>query len=96
MSELHVNGRPVPYETVPVDYMAGAVKRYFENGIEPGSFLAALLCNDLCETIARADDTNGANLTHWVRWLYNNAPSSSWGSRANYKRWIETCQETAS
>ncbi len=43
MSELIVNGRPIPYETVPVSYMADSMRNYFEHGISPGSFGAALL-----------------------------------------------------
>lgn len=94
-TQLHVNGRPIDYTSVPVPYMSGAVERYLENGIEPGSFLAALICNDLREAIARADDNNGRNLTAWVQWFYNNAPSNSWGSRPAYQAWITERQSVA-
>ncbi len=88
IDQLLVNGRPIPYDTVPVAHMAGGMRRYFENGISPGSFGKALLSNDLCETLARADDDNAACVRQWVQWLYNNAPAGSWGSPANYANWI--------
>ena len=90
MSELIVNGRPIPYETVPVSYMADSMRNYFEHGISPGSFGAALLCNDLRETFGRADDTNGRHIRAWVQWLYDNAPAGSWGSRENFMEWMES------
>lgn len=89
---LIVNGREIPYETVPVAYMADAVKNYLEHGLHPGSFLAALLSNDLKETFARADDENGRAVRKWVIWLWNNAPSQAWGSA---QRVVEWCDQRA-
>lgn len=88
MVELLVNGRPIPCETVPVSYMADGMRRYFENGISPGSFGTALLCNDLRETFGRADETNSRCIRQWVQWLYDNAPAGSWGSRERFNDWI--------
>lgn len=81
--------REIDYSTVPVDYMAGAVQRYIEQGIEPGSFMRALLSNDLRGAIARADGMNIARIPHWVVWMENNLPGASWGSVQNYEGWIE-------
>ena len=90
---LFVDGRPIPYDTVPVPHMAGGMRRYFERGIPPGSFSKALLSNDLRETFARADADNAACIREWVQWLYNNAPSGSWGSPENFANWIKRQQE---
>jgi hypothetical protein len=92
MSELFVNGKPIPYDTVPVSYMADSFRLYFERGISPGSFGAALLCNDLRESFARADDTNSQHIRQWVQWLYDNAPNSSWGSREKFFAWMKSRQ----
>ena len=59
-AQLIVNGRPIPYDTVPVRYMADGMRRYFEHGIPSGSFGHALLCNDLRETFARAELSSSA------------------------------------
>lgn len=92
MTELLVNGRPIPYDTVPVRYMADGMRNYFEHGISPGAFGVALLCNNLCETFARADDNNSRYIRDWVQWLYDNAPAGSWGSRENFMDWMESRQ----
>lgn len=72
----------VPY------YMMDAVKRYVINRIPPGSFLSAVICNDLREAVGRADDENAANLSNWVRFFYNYTPSGCWGSPDNFQRWL--------
>jgi hypothetical protein len=81
----------IDYATVPVDYMAGAMQRYVEQGIEPGSFLRALLSNDLRGAIARADGMNVARIPHWVVWMENNLPGGAWGSSERYESWILRC-----
>ena len=85
---LLVNGAPIPYHTVPVAYMESGLRRYFEERQDVGDFLTALLCNNLRETLACADDENAQRIPEWVRWLYNHAPAGSWGSRENYKAWL--------
>lgn len=70
------------------DYMIGGLRRYIENGIAPGHFLTAVLCNDLRGAIERGDDTNTAVLPNYIRFLYNYAPSECWGSPEKFKAWI--------
>jgi hypothetical protein len=41
-----VNGKPIEYDRIPVNYMVDGMKLYFECGILPGSFGTALLEND--------------------------------------------------
>lgn len=72
------------------DHMKKAVKNYLEEGIPPGHFLTAVLCNDLKEAIARADDINILALPNIVSWFYNNAPKACWGSEDNFNSWIES------
>lgn len=76
-------------------HMVGAVKRYIINGIPPGSFLTAVLCNDLREAYARADDENAASMMGWVQFLYNYAPYGCWGSPEIYSDWLARAQEQA-
>ena len=71
------------------DYMGGGVDRYIEHGIEPGSFLSAVICNDLFEAIGRADEQNTRNLPAYCAYFYNEAPGACYGSKEAMKAWIE-------
>lgn len=57
-----------------------SIRDYVEHGADPGSFLAAIICNDLKATVAQADDTNMANIPAFVCYFYNEVPSDCWGS----------------
>ncbi len=76
-------------------YMMGGLKRYIEHGIAPGHFLTAVLCNDLCESVSRADDCNAANLPAYIGYLYNEAPAACWGSHEKFRAWLSTKQGDA-
>lgn len=52
-----------------------------------GSFLAAVLDNDLEQAIGRGDDAAIANLPHIVAYLYNDCPRHCWGSPAATELW---------
>jgi hypothetical protein len=70
------------------EHMRGAMQRYIDYGIEPGSFLSAVICNDLIGAVGRADDINKYRIGDYCRFLYNDAPSDCWGSPAKYQAWI--------
>ena len=65
-----------------------SLKRYIEHRIPTGGFLEAVLSNDLKEAIGRADEDNMRVLPEIVGWLYNEAPSSCWGSPQRVKEWL--------
>ena len=69
--------------------MISGLRRYIENGIEPGSFLSSLLCNDLRRTFEAADDVNSHRVRDYVQFLYSYAPAGCWGSEEKYVAWIE-------
>ena len=71
------------------EYMHGAIIRYYENGIEPGDFLTAVINNDLTEAIGRADDTNVNALKAYIMWFYNQVPRGSWGRPHAVSDWLE-------
>lgn len=79
----------VPNWSLIPDYMVGSLRRYIENGIEPGHFLTAILCNDLKKTFTAADSVNARRVRDYVDFLYNYAPSDCWGSPQKYDKWIE-------
>ena len=75
-------GRHIP------EHMIGAVLGYFNEHVEPGDFLCALLANDFMEACGRADDKNISALPVWAVLLYNEAPSNAYGSPEKVKAWL--------
>ena len=75
------------FSPVP-DHTREALERYFLYAFEPGSFVKAVLCNDLVSSVARADHFNKPAIAGIVEWIVNNAPEGSWGHEDYYKEWI--------
>ena len=72
----------VPCPHYPVrDDIIESLQRYIDHGILPGSFLTAVLENNLSNAVANADPVNLANLRNIVGYVYNYLPSVAWGSR---------------
>ena len=71
------------------EYMMEGIRRYIDHGQRPGRFLTAVICNDLREACAMADDVNIRNLPAYVAYFYNEAPSPCWGSREKMDEWIK-------
>jgi hypothetical protein len=86
-SGYHFRGRTIPELT------AAGLARYLDQHIKPGSFLSAVLCNDLRESLACADDENTDSLQAIVAYLYNEVPSAAWGSPEKFQAWLEAGHE---
>ncbi len=71
------------------EHMRDGMKLYIERGVQPGSFMEAVLCNDLREALGRADHINRHALFNIVSWLFSYAPSDCWGSPEKYTQWIK-------
>jgi hypothetical protein len=65
-----------------------SLERYISQRVETGSFLRAVLENDLRAACERADLQNRYRLFAIVQWLHGNAPSSCWGSTAAVHYWL--------
>lgn len=65
------------------------LRLYLEHGIEPGGFLMAVLSNDLVGAFSKADNENLQILDEIVKYVYNNLPSNSWGSREIVSTWLK-------
>ena len=87
-----VNGEPIDYSPLP-EHMQDGMRRYMESGIEPGSFLYAVLSNNLMDAFGRADSINRHHLREYCEWLYNYAPRGSFGSQERVKAWIADQQQ---
>jgi hypothetical protein len=68
--------------------MQNALRRYVLEGVPPGHFLTAVICNDLKGAVGAADDTNLELLQTYVRWFYNIAPAPCWGSKEKMDVWM--------
>ena len=71
-------------------HMWGALDRYLEHGIPPGSFLEAVLANDFLGAAGRVDENNGLCLNDWARVVFNELPQRAHGSRERIGDWINS------
>jgi hypothetical protein len=67
-----------------------ALRMYVEQHIEPGSFLRAVLENNLCESFAKADMHNRYALFDICNYVYNWTPMNCWGSRKAVREWLNS------
>lgn len=79
----------VNYDNLPI-HMQNSIRLYVEEKIEPGSFLFAVLSNDLTQAFGRADEINREAMFDWANWLYNECPRNIWGSREIVQKWIDS------
>lgn len=85
---MKVNGGDIDYSRLP-EHMREGAANWIEYGIDPGHFLSAVICNDLFEAYARADETNRVRMFDIVCFFYNDAPSGCYGSRAKMEAWVK-------
>jgi len=71
------------------DRIKEAVNRYYNDGILPGSFLQAVLTNDLFGAVRHADPYSYAALREIISYVYNELPSKCHGSRKNVLAWSD-------
>ena len=79
---INMHGLRIP------EHMIYAVLAYFNDHVDPGDFLLAVLANDFMESCCRADEKNLAALPAWAALLYNEAPIGSYGSPEDVKYWL--------
>lgn len=73
---------------VPVDLQDGLANWIILHS-PPGGFLQAVLANDLKESLARGSAVSLHGLENIVRFLYQEAPGSCWGSVAHVQKWCD-------
>lgn len=77
---------PPVWSLIP-EHMHDGVQRYIEHGILPGSFLYAVLCNDLTEAVMNADSINANHLVGYIKFLSAYCPSECWGTPERVAAW---------
>lgn len=69
--------------------LAESLVHYLRHGVPVGSFLLAVLSNDLYEAVRRGDDENQRALADYVRVLTWAAPHAAWGSPERVRAWMQ-------
>lgn len=73
---------------LPLHMQEGAML-YVTHGAHPGSFLSAVLRNDLISAAENADDINRYALYEWAVFVYNAVPVMARGSQEAIAKWVE-------
>lgn len=88
-SSIHtVSPSSARYAAIPEDTMS-ALTLYVNEGIRPGSFLQAILHNDLFGAHARADKENYNAISLIVSYIYNEIRGDCWGGPQIMREYIE-------
>lgn len=66
-----------------------SLKRYVQHHCPTGSFLNAVLENNLMESLGRADEENQRDILEIVRYLHWEMPSACHGSPEKVAAWLE-------
>lgn len=77
----------IDYSRLP-EHMQEGFRLYIERGIPGGSFMTAVLSNDLMGAFGRADEINRARLFETCVFLRSEAPIGCYGSPEHVKDWI--------
>jgi hypothetical protein len=70
-----------------IAHLIPGLRRYIEDHIETGSFLRAVLSNDLREACARYVGTDWV-MSDLVNYIELNAPEACWGSPEKVMHWL--------
>lgn len=81
------------HDTYVPDNLRDGIKAYIETGRPVGSFLAAIICNDLKGAVFSGHPGILINIPSIVRWFWNYAPSSCHGNENNYRGWTDARQK---
>jgi len=76
------------WQLIP-EHIRESVKNYIEDGCPVGDFLQAVIRNELCEAVGRADSINRNRLYDIIYFFYNFAPGACWGSPEKMQAWME-------
>lgn len=77
----------VDWASLSAPHLRRGLVLYVEQGVMPGQFLSAVLCNDLTKAVASADAVCRARLVDVVEWVWRNLPGNCWGSHNKVLEW---------
>ena len=76
--------------------IVAAIDRFVEHRIAPGSFVRAVLCNDLAGVFRAGDDDSLRGLRDIMRYIHWEIPSGCHGSSAKVDKWLRGQEEQGS
>lgn len=79
------------YNKVP-DHLHDGIVAYIVDGIIPGGFFTAVVCNDLRGAFERADQISINYMKAILTYMYCYAPSTCWGSVERMVKWVRLRQ----
>ena len=74
--------------------MQDAMLRYVDHGVNTGSFLGAVIENNLRDAVGYADSENLPLLHLYVLWFYNVAPAGCCGGAKQRAAWLQDKQSS--
>ena len=74
------------YDVIPIATRR-SLRDYLTDGLDPGSFLTAVIMNDLRQAVGRADRDNLAALKEIVMFLMNRTPGICHGTINRFYDW---------
>jgi hypothetical protein len=77
------------YEMLPA-HMQEGMKRYIEQGADPGDFLKSMLRHEIYEAAGKADRINLQAIPAYIFFMCNDIPAIAHGSKEAVDTWIET------
>ena len=84
----------IDYSKCP-ESVRDSLKLYITYGFDGGDFLYYVLSNNLTRAFYNADKINKPIIEDILKWLYNHAPSDSWGSIEKVAEWIDSRKTTS-
>ena len=76
-----------------MEEIKASLERYVKHKIPTGSFLRAVLENNLSEAFGRADLNNRHRMFDIISYIYNDLPSVCWGSPEKVDNWLNRKEE---
>ena len=76
------------YPDAPVHILA-SINRYVEHGLRPGSFVTAVLSNDLTGALLAGDEDSLRGLRDIMRYVHWEIPGGCHGSKSIVERWLK-------
>lgn len=62
---------------------------YIHNGVPTGSFLNAVLTNNLRMSVLNADNESRKGIVELVQFMWGEAPAKCWGSEERVRAWLD-------
>lgn len=76
--------------------IVAAIDRFVEHRIAPGSFVRAVLCNDLAAAFRTGDEDSLRGLEDIMRYIHWEIPGGCHGSESKVKKWLKGQEVEAS